>query len=140
MKNIIRLSLLAAVAAVSIGCANMTFRPVGSNARLVSTVATVAFLTKQSPSQQAASIQRIQAASAKLQEISLSEDLTSEAVAFALAEISRDPAWAALSSSLVRAYRPEVGILAEPQFRAALVDISQGMIDAIEPYVTQSTK
>lgn len=142
MKNPHTRTILAVAAALALSsCAGLTFQNGAQQAaRPIATGIAVAYVEKVPPAERAAAVLRLREAAVKLQLIALAHNPTAEAVALALTEISAEPRWTALATSIVRTYQPTLDAEREPQLRASLVDISEGLMDAARAYETSPNK
>lgn len=113
-------------------CAGLQFS--GDQARPAATVATVVYLQDLDQAKRPAALARLRATAAKLQLAALADNPSKAGALAALEELEVDPAGRALATALINSMEWESSPEITPRLRVALVNASEGILDAVQSY------
>lgn len=125
-------ALLCAVAISLASCASVDWSNPEA-ARPLATVATAAYLNQDGNDyiERVSREVKMRTAAQKLREVALAENPTADAAAVALEAVDIDPAYRAAAASIIRLYAPRLNAQTEDQARVTLVNIADGIEDAL---------
>lgn len=132
MKNAFT-TLLAAAAISLASCAGLTFKS-NITPKTAASLATIAYLESVDEPKRPAAVDKLGAAAGSFQFIALAPDVSKAVIITAMEQIDTEPKWIALANTFADIYQPQLSDDAESNLRASLVDISEGIYQAIKPY------
>lgn len=132
MKHLLTI-LLAAAALAFTSCAGLTFNA-NITPKTAASLASIAYLESVDEAKRPEAANKLGAAAGSFQFIALAPDVSKAVVVEAMRQIDTEPRWLALAETFADIYQPKLTADAESNLRASLVDISEGIYQAIRPY------